>query len=217
MKRKTVYRSAVARDKANLPIMYDMQSTKVFALAKWGPKLQELDSCAFGEDHVTPAFRTGGPDSPALDVDILREFMRTVAESTISDWEIHDYGCHSLRIGREAQLRMSGARADTITDITSHTSEQGRAAYTRQETADVLAANRGADEAVVHTVERLSMGADGAVLIAADGAAVTPAAQPAPAGAAAATGGATPGPKLRQSSLHKWAAVPTKTKKDGDL
>jgi hypothetical protein len=86
-----------------------------------GPKLQELDSCAFGEDHVTPAFRTGGPDSPALDVDILREFMRTVAESTISDWEIHDYGCHSLRIGREAQLRMSGARADTITDITSHT------------------------------------------------------------------------------------------------
>eukprot|EP01052_Picozoa_sp_SAG31_P082633 SAG31_NODE_42692_length_270_cov_0.894737_1_plen_28_part_10 len=28
MKRKTVYRSAVARDKANLPIMYDMQSTK---------------------------------------------------------------------------------------------------------------------------------------------------------------------------------------------
>jgi hypothetical protein len=100
---------------------------------------------------------------------------------------------------------------------TSHTSEQGRAAYTQQETADVLAANRGADEAVVHTVERLPMGADGAVLMAADGAAVTPAAQPAPAGAAAAARGATPGPKLRQSSMDKWAAVPTKPKKDEDL
>jgi hypothetical protein len=119
--------------------------------------------------------------------------------------------------GREAQLRMSGARADTITDITSHTSEQGRAAYTWQEMADVLAANHGADEAVVHAVERLPMGADGAVLMAANGAAVTPTAQPAPTGAAAAAGGATPGPKLWQSSMYKWAAVPTKPKKDEDL
>eukprot|EP01047_Picozoa_sp_COSAG01_P043674 COSAG01_NODE_3895_length_5574_cov_17.445297_3_plen_183_part_00 len=52
-----------------------------------------------------------------------------------------------------------------------------------------LAANRGADEAVVHAVERLPMGADGAVLMAADGATVTPAAQPASAGAAAVAGG----------------------------
>eukprot|EP01047_Picozoa_sp_COSAG01_P086556 COSAG01_NODE_19514_length_1005_cov_2.213024_1_plen_65_part_00 len=64
------------------------------------------------------------------------------------------------------------------------------------------------------------MGADGSVLMAADGAAVTPTTQPASAGVVAATGGATPGPKLRQSSMEKWTAVATKAaaeKKDEDL
>ena len=66
----------------------------MLSLSIWS--LSHLDSLQL----ETPAFRTGGPGSPALSVDILRDFMRSVAEGVIDDWQIHDYGCHSLRIGR---------------------------------------------------------------------------------------------------------------------
>jgi hypothetical protein len=165
MKRKTLFRSAVARSKAMLPIMYDAKSTTIFAFARWGPKLQELDSCEFGKEHVTPAFRTGGADSPALSVDILWEFMRSVAKDTIPDWDIHDFGCHSLRIGREAMLRLSGARPETINDVTSHTTTAGRAPYSRLEHDDALAAHRAADAAKAKPVERMIMDADGSLIV----------------------------------------------------
>ena len=169
MKRKTTHRCAVAREKANLPIVYDAKSDLVFALARWGPKLQELDSCSLVEEPDTPAFRTGGSDSPALSVDILREFMRNVSEGVIADWEIHDYGCHSLRIGREAMLRQSGARVETINDITSHTTTAGRQGYSRLEAAETLQAHRAADSAVSQPIEKMVMDSSGSIEVNADG------------------------------------------------
>eukprot|EP01047_Picozoa_sp_COSAG01_P010470 COSAG01_NODE_442_length_17020_cov_26.699622_15_plen_360_part_00 len=132
MKRKTVYKNAAARQKSTQPIMYDAKASQSFSFALWGPKLQDLDPCKFGQELDTPAFRTGGPDSPALSVDILREFMRDIAEDVVEDWELHDYGCHSLRIGREAMLRETDARPETINDITAHTSTLGRAPSTER-------------------------------------------------------------------------------------
>ena len=41
--------------------MYDAKSTAIFALAKWGPKLQELDPFPANVTHNTPAFTLVGP------------------------------------------------------------------------------------------------------------------------------------------------------------
>ena len=174
MKRKTVFRSTVARDKANLPIIYDAKSELIFSLARWGPKLQELDDCRINDEPETPAFRMGGPGSPALSVDVLRDFMRSVAEGVIEDWEIHDYGCHSLRIGREAMLRQSGARVETINDITTHTTTAGRQRYSRLEAVAALEAHRAADTATSQPVEKMRMTSAGFITVGADGTQLAP-------------------------------------------
>ena len=59
MKRKTIHRSAVAREKANLPIVYDAKSDLIFALARWGPKLQALDGCSLVDEPDTPKITKG--------------------------------------------------------------------------------------------------------------------------------------------------------------
>jgi hypothetical protein len=192
MKRKTVYKNAAARQKSTQPILYDAKASQSFSLALWGPKLQDLDPCKFGQELDTPAFRTGGPDSPALSVDILREFMRDIAEDVVEDWELHDYGCHSLRIGREAMLRETDARPETINEITAHTSTLGRAPYSRPHHDQVLAAHRQADTATARPLERMVVDASGSTLVTAPGtAAATAATLPTLGGAAqVATGDA---------------------------
>jgi hypothetical protein len=153
MKRKTVYISAVAREKANLPILYDAKASHSAAFARWGPLLVAIDPCSPAEMSCTPAFREGGPHSDALSTTHLRETIRAVAESCIPDWEDFDYGMHSLRIGREAAFRVANVRPELINDITSHTAIGGRAPYSRIERTELLSANREADAAVVKPLE----------------------------------------------------------------
>ena len=61
---------------------------------------------------------------------------------------------HSLRIGRENNLRHADVRADLLNDITSHTSDQGRRSYSRVETEELIQASRAADSAVSTPLEK---------------------------------------------------------------
>ena len=111
--------------------------------------------------------------------------MRDIAEDVVEDWELHDYGCHSLRIGREAMLRETDARPETINEITAHTSTLGRAPYSRPHHDQVLAAHRQADTATARPLERMVMDASGSTLVTAPGTAAAAAATlPTPGGAA---------------------------------
>ena len=161
MKRKTVYMSSVAREKANLPILYDAKASHVAAFAVWGPLLQRFDPCSPEEAPFAPAFREGGPYSDALSTAQLRETMRAIAMTEVPGFADFDYGMHSLRIGREAELRGADVRPELINDITSHTTVGGRAPYSRVERSELLKANRLADEVVVKPLETaVRFGAD---------------------------------------------------------
>lgn len=70
------------------------------------------------------------------------------------DWSAFDYGMHSLRIGRENDLRAADIRPELINDITSHTSMRGRQAYSRADVAELVHASRQADAAVARPVEK---------------------------------------------------------------
>ena len=153
MRRKTVYMSPVARDKANLPILYDAKASHAAAFAVWGPLLSKFDPCSPEEARFAPAFREGGPYSGALSTSQLREVMRAIAKTEVPDFEDFEYGMHSLRIGREAELRCADVRPELINDITSHTTIGGRAPYSRAERTELLQASRSADGAVVKPVE----------------------------------------------------------------
>jgi hypothetical protein len=176
MKRKTVYMSAVARQKANNPVVYDAKATHAAAFAVWGPLLRQVDPCTTTEAPHTPAFRMGGPRSLPLSTSVLREVMRTVAEQTLGpDWSAFDYGMHSLRIGRENGLRAADLRPELINDITSHTSVRGRQPYSRADVAELVSASRKADAVVARPVEKaIASGSDGsvAVYVGGDGAVV---------------------------------------------
>eukprot|EP01048_Picozoa_sp_COSAG05_P036239 COSAG05_NODE_16210_length_351_cov_0.789683_1_plen_74_part_10 len=74
--------------------------------------------------------------------------MKAVAAKVVPGFDAFDYGMHSLRIGREAELRCAKVRPELINDITSHTTIGGRAPYSRQERVELLQANRLADGAV---------------------------------------------------------------------
>ena len=58
--------SPLAREKANLPILYDAKASHVAAFAVWGPMLQRIDPCSSAEAAFAPASREGGPYSAAL-------------------------------------------------------------------------------------------------------------------------------------------------------
>ncbi len=60
----------------------------------------------------------------------------------IGNFDRFDYGMHSLRIGREAELRGANVRPELINDITSHTTIGGRAPYSRAERLELVKANR---------------------------------------------------------------------------
>ena len=66
-------------------------------------------------------------------------------------------------------LRKSGARPETINDVTSHTATAGREPYSRLDYDDALAAHRAADRAKAQAVERLVMDSDGSLAVAAAG------------------------------------------------
>jgi hypothetical protein len=154
MKRKTVHMSAVARQKANQPIIYDAKASHSAAFAKWGPLLQRIDPCKESESSETPAFREGGKYSLALSTDTLREVLRAAAQRcNIENWNDFDYGAHSLRIGRENALRAADIDASVINDITSHTTTAGRQPYSRLQITELVQASRKADQAVVVVVE----------------------------------------------------------------
>ena len=154
MKRKTIHMSAVARQKANQPIVYDAKASHSAAFAKWGPLLQRIDPCAASESSETPAFREGGSYSLALSTETLREVLRAAAQRcNIADWADFDYGAHSLRIGRENAFRAANIEASVINDITSHTTTAGRQPYSRMQITDLVQASRKADQAVVKTLE----------------------------------------------------------------
>ena len=184
MKRKTVYMSSVARQKANNPVVFDAKATHAAAFAVWGPFLKQLDPCSPAEAGRTPAFRMGGPQSLPLSTSVLREVMRTVAEKTLGpDWSAFDYGAHSLRIGRENGLRAADLRPELINDITSHTSMKGRQAYSRADVAELVLASRKADAVVARPVEKaIIASSDKAVYVGADGATFAGAGGVAPAG-----------------------------------
>ena len=71
----------------------------------------------------------------------------------IENFDRFDYGMHSLRIGREAELRGANVRPELINDITSHTTMGGRAPYSRAERLELVRANRLADRVVVKPLE----------------------------------------------------------------
>lgn len=98
-------------------------------------------------------FLTGSLYSDALSTSQLRETMRAIAATEIVDFERFDYGMHSLRIGREAELRGANVRPELINDITSHTTIGGRAPYSRAERLELVKANRLADGVVVKPME----------------------------------------------------------------
>ncbi len=191
MKRKTVYMSPVARQKANNPVVYDAKATHAAAFAVWGPLLGKVDPCSTAEARSAPAFRMGGPRSPSLSTSVLREVMRSAAERTLGpDWSAFDYGAHSLRIGRENGLRAADLRPELINDITSHTSMKGRQAYSRADVAELVSASRKADAVVARPVEKaiVSSSPSGAVYVGADGASL---AGLAPEGGRESEGGAS--------------------------
>ena len=104
---------------------------------------------------TAPAFRSGGRHSLTLSTEELREVMKSSAGRVLGeDWEFFDYGMHSLRIGRENNLRHADVRADLLNDITSHTSDQGRRSYSRAETEELIKASRAADSAVSAPLEK---------------------------------------------------------------
>jgi len=155
MKRKTVLMSPVAREKANLPILYDAKASHVAAFAVWGPLMKEIDPCERHEQPSSPAFRSGGKHSLPLSTEDLREVMKASAERVLGeDWRLMDYGMHSLRIGRENNLRKADVRPELLNDITSHTAMQGRAGYSRQETTELIEASRAADKAISTPLEK---------------------------------------------------------------
>ncbi len=179
MKRKTVLMSATAREKANLPILFDAKAGHIAALAVWGPLMEKYDPCDENEKSSAPAFRSGGRHSLPLSTGELREVMKDSADRVLGeDAEFLDYGMHSLRIGRENNLRRADVREELLNDITSHTTTAGRAGYSRAETLELLEASRAADgaestpieKAVVYGNDRSSartpvgVGADGKVL-----------------------------------------------------
>ena len=156
MKRKTVYMSSVARQKANNPVVYDAKASHAAAFAVWGPLLRQVDPCSEAEASNAPAFRMGGPRSLPLSTSVLREVMRSVAERVLGqEWSAFDFGMHSLRIGRENGLRAADLRPELINDITSHTSMKGRQAYSRAEVAELVFASRKADAVVARPVEKV--------------------------------------------------------------
>ena len=161
MTRKTVYMSPVAREKANLPILYDAKASHAAAFAVWGPLLRKFDPCSPEEARFAPAFREGGPYSGALSTSQLREILRAIAQTEVPDFADFEYGMHSLRIGREAELRCADVRPELINDITSHTTIGGRAPYSRAERTELVQASRSADAVVVKPVETaVRFGAD---------------------------------------------------------
>ena len=133
--------------------MYDAKASHVAAFAVWGPLLQQVDPCSQQEAAFAPAFREGGPYSDALSTSQLRETMRAIATTEIDNFDRFDYGMHSLRIGREAELRGANVRPELINDITSHTTMGGRAPYSRAERLELVRANRLADRVVVKPLE----------------------------------------------------------------
>ena len=154
-KRKTVLMSPAAREKANLPILYDAKARHDVAFAVWGPLMNEIDPCQTHEKATAPAFRSGGRHSLPLSTEELREVMKSSAGRVLGEgWEFFDYGMHSLWIGRENNLRHADVLADLLNDITSHTSDQGRRSYSRAETEELIKASRAADSAVSAPLEK---------------------------------------------------------------
>jgi hypothetical protein len=103
---------------------------------------------------------------------------------------------HSLRIGREAELRVANVRPELINDITTHTTVGGRAPYSRAERLELLQACRQADGAVVKPVETVArFGADRSAPR--EGVFLSPSGDRVGSGSARRVGSGEPGPAKR--------------------
>jgi hypothetical protein len=155
MKRKTSASSDVARERCNLPFVFDGVSTAAYALARWGPLLEQYDPCPAAERKHAPAFRKGGAGSAALSSDDMSAILKEVGKVVLPNWKDFHYGLHSLRIGRENAMRATNASPELLNLMLTHTATAGRAPYSRVEVTERLNLHRAAAGIVVQPVETL--------------------------------------------------------------
>ena len=155
MKRKTSASSEVARERCNLPFVFDAVSTSAYALARWGPLLEHHDPCAAAERRSAPAFRKGGAGSQALSSADMSAVLKEVGKGVLANWKDFHYGLHSLRIGRENAMRATDADPELLNLMLTHTTTAGRAPYSRVEVTERLNLHRAAAGVVVQPVETL--------------------------------------------------------------
>ena len=161
---KTSFMGPVAAQKANQPLIFDCQGDQAYSFVKWGPLIEQFDSCPVLERSKTPAFRMGGPHSLAMSTSDIRQILRTVACKVVHNYNDWNYGAHSLRGGRENDWRHTavGKQSPSLMNkLTGHTSTQGRAPYSRESVLESLQADREAENVRPQAVETaFKFGAD---------------------------------------------------------
>jgi hypothetical protein len=152
--RKTAYTNVVTAQKTNQPLVFDTMSDADYSFCKWGPLLEQYDACAPHKRSTTPAFRAGGALSAALATGDIRNILCVVAQSAVPDWEVYDYGAHSLRIGRENAWRATDkATPEFLNDMTTHSTTEGRMPYSRMQIEEILQVDRAAESVKLSPVE----------------------------------------------------------------
>ena len=158
---KTTFTSAASRERATRPRIIDTQCRKWYGTVNWGELLLAFDP--LGSDELAgdvPAFRVGGPRSPALSYQQACRILKLAAVDTVPRWRDFDYGGHSLRIGRINDLRAvqtvhgcSAATEEQINGISMHTASAGRRAYDRAAVEEDLKLMRMAEDVEYTAVE----------------------------------------------------------------
>jgi hypothetical protein len=158
---KTTFTSAASRERATRPRIIDTQCRKWYGTVNWGELLMAFDPLASDENAgEVPAFRVGGPHSPALSYQQACRILKLAAVDTVPAWRDFDYGGHSLRIGRVNDLRAvqavhgcSVATEEQINGISMHTASAGRRAYDRTAVEEDLKLMRLAEDVEYTAVE----------------------------------------------------------------
>ena len=156
--RKTTYTSMVAAQLTNQPLVFDTRSEQSYSFCRWAPLLEQYDPCKISERETTPAFRIGGMGSEALSTANIRSILSLVAQSVVPNWHLYHYGAHTLRISKENAWRGTvglpgGASSEFVSMMTTHTSEQGRAPYSRLQVQEILNVDRAAANVKLAAVE----------------------------------------------------------------
>jgi hypothetical protein len=156
--RKTAHSSIVAAQLTNQPLVFDTQSEKSYSFCRWGPLLEQYDPCGLSDREMTPAFRIGGAGSEALSTANIRSILSLVAQSVVPNWNLYHYGAHTLRISKENAWRATvgqpgGASSEFVSMMTTHTTEKGRAPYSRLQVQEMLNVDRAAAKVKLAAVE----------------------------------------------------------------